>query len=245
MKQEDTLSASPKRCGIIIPVYNSDIYLKELLSQIKGIQGKSSSYDLNVAVVDDGSAPPVEMRDVSGLEVEWIRHPQNRGKGAALKTGFNHFLNEDVDPIISMDGDLQHPTKFIPEFLQMYQTGNFDVIIGSRKRNPKIMPFHRIVSNTLTSLIISALIRQWVPDSQCGYRLYSREVIETIQPEENRFHLESEMLIRSGWKNYRIGHVSIPTIYNEAPSAIRNVSDTLNFISLIFRLLKERIISNV
>jgi polyprenyl-phospho-N-acetylgalactosaminyl synthase len=245
MEHNDTSSGSAKRCGIVIPVYNSDTYLEELLNQIKEIQGKSSSHELDVAVVDDGSNPPLAMQNFPGLEVEWIRHAQNRGKGAALKTGFSHFLAQGVNPIITMDGDLQHPPVFIPEFLHKYETGDFEIIIGSRKRNPRIMPLHRIISNTLTSIIISALIRQWVQDSQCGYRLYSREVVRTIHPEESRFHFESEMLIRSGWKNFKIGWIPIPTIYNQAPSAIRNFSDTVNFITLIFKLMKERLISNV
>lgn len=245
MRRNDTSSASPKRCGIVIPVYNSDIYLKELLNQINGIQKKLSPHKLSVAIVDDGSNPPVAKQKIPALAIEWIRHSQNRGKGAALKTGFSYFLNKDVDPIITMDGDLQHPPEFIPQFLQKHETGNFDVIVGSRRKNSKVMPFHRIISNTLTSLIISALIGQWVPDSQCGYRLYSRKVIEGIQADENRFHLESEMLIRCGWKNIRIGHVPIPTIYNRAPSAIRNVSDTFNFITLILKLVRKRITGNV
>lgn len=245
MKPNDTSSASLKRCGIIIPIYNSDIYLNELLDQIKEIRGKLGSHELKVAVVDDGSYPPVAKQNIPGLDVEWIRHSQNKGKGAALKTGFGYFLTRDHDPVITMDGDLQHPPEFIPEFLQKYETGEFKVIIGGRKRTPKVMPLHRIISNTLTSLIISALIRRWVPDSQCGYRLYSREVIETIQPQESRFHLESEMLIKCGWKHFKIGWITLPTIYNQAPSAISNFSDTMNFIILIFRLVKERLTGNV
>lgn len=245
MERNNTSFASPKRSGIIIPIYNSDLYLKELLNQVKKIQRELSSHQLNVAVVDDGSSPPIAHQNIPGFEVEWIRHAQNKGKGGALKTGFDYFLAQDVDPIITMDGDLQHPPEFIPEFLQKYQMGNCDVVVGSRKKNPKIMPFHRIISNTLTSLIISALIRQWVPDSQCGYRLYSREVIETIQPRESRFHLESEMLIKCGWKHFKIGCINIPTIYNQAPSAISNFSDTMNFIILILRLVKERLTGNV
>jgi len=245
MKKKDTLSSSPKRCGITIPVYNSDIYLKELLDQINEIQKKTSPYKISVLIVDDGSNPPIAKQNITGLSIEWIRHSENMGKGAALKSGFNHFLNQDINPIMTMDSDLQHPPAFIPEFLQKYDTGKFDVIVGSRKRNPKVMPIHRIVSNALTSFIISVLIGQSVPDSQCGYRLYSRGVIENVQLGENRFHLESEMLIKCGWKKYKIGFVAIPTIYNQAPSAIRNFSDTLNFITLIFKLLKERIIGNV
>jgi hypothetical protein len=119
------------------------------------------------------------------------------------------------------------------------------VIVGSRKKNPRVMPVHRIISNTLTSLIISALIGQFVRDSQCGFRLYDREVIENVKLSENRFHLESEMLIKCGWQKYKISYIPFPTIYNEAPSAIRNFSDTINFITLIFRMIKERFAGNV
>ncbi|NIS46630.1 glycosyltransferase, partial [Candidatus Saccharibacteria bacterium] len=89
---------SPKKCGIIIPVYNSDTFLKELLNQIKNIQKKSSPYKLSIIIVDDGSNPPIAKQTIPGLPIEWIRHPQNQGKGAALKTGFNYFLNQDIDP---------------------------------------------------------------------------------------------------------------------------------------------------
>lgn len=245
MKQKEILSSHSKRCGIIIPVYNSDIYLKELLNQINEIRGKSSPYELSILIVDDGSNPPIPRQNIPDLSIEWIRHSQNQGKGAALKSGFAHFLKQQVNPILTMDSDLQHPPEFIPEFLEQYDTGEIDVIVGSRKKNPKVMPIHRIISNTLTSFIISILIGQSVTDSQCGFRLYSRDVIENVHLSETRFHLESEMLIKCGWKNYRIGYIPIPTIYNQAPSAIRNVSDTLNFITLIFKLLKERIIGNV
>lgn len=245
MNTKATLSSFSQKCGIIIPVYNSAIYLKELLNQINETQKKFSSCELTIVIVDDGSNPPIDNQNIQGLSIEWIRHPQNQGKGAALKSGFNHFLKQDINPIMTMDSDLQHPPKFIPVFLKKYETGKFDVIIGSRKKDSKVMPFHRIISNTLTSFIISILIGQPMPDSQCGFRLFSREVIESVQLSENRFHLESEMLIKCGWKHYRIDYVPIPTIYNQAPSAIRNVSDTLNFMTLILKLLKERMIGNV
>lgn len=228
------------RCGIIIPIYNSDIYLKGLLNRIAAIQKQLSPYHFSVLVIDDGSNPPIAEMRIPGLAMEWIRHSENRGKGAALKTGFDLCLKSGFDPIFTIDADLQHPPEFIPQFLRQYETGRYDVLVGSRSRNPRVMPLHRIVSNTLTSLVISLLIGQLVADSQCGFRLYSRHVVESIQPDEDRFHLESEMLIRCGMRRYKIGFVSIPTIYNEAPSAIRNAPDTLNFIAVIFRLIKER-----
>lgn len=246
MNQKKSFSSQPKSCGIIIPVYNSDNYLNELLQKIHEIQCDLDEWDLRVLIVDDGSNPEIEKRKIQGLQIDWMKHEQNQGKGAALKTGFQFFLSHpNINPIMTMDGDLQHPPEFIPEFLKKYESEDAMVIVGSRKKNPQVMPFHRIISNTLTSLIISALIGQFVHDSQCGFRLYDREVIENVNLSENRFHLESEMLIKCGWQKYKIGYIPIPTIYNEAPSAIRNFSDTMNFITLIIRMIKERLVGNV
>ena len=246
MNQKKSFSPQPKSCGIIIPVYNSDSYLDELFQRIQKILKDLNDWVFKIVVIDDGSNPPIVNKDIPGMEIEWIRHGQNEGKGAALKTGFRYFLSvPNIDPFITLDGDMQHPPELIPEFLKKYQSNNAKVIIGSRKKNPKVMPFHRIISNMLTSLIISLLIGQFVKDSQCGFRLYSREVIEKIKLSENRFHLESEMIIKTGWQNYKINYIPIPTIYNEAPSAIRNFSDTINFITLIIRLIKERLVGSV
>jgi hypothetical protein len=163
-----------------------------------------------------------------------------------LQRGFACFLErKEMQAVITLDSDWQHPPEYIPAFLREFEKGKGDVIVGCRKRDPEVMPFHRILSNLLTTAIISAMIGQKVGDSQCGFRLYSRRVLENISPRETRFHLESEFLIRSGWKTFRIACVAIPTIYNDAPSAIRNIPDTLNFISLIFRLLIERMRGHV
>lgn len=235
-----------QNCGIIIPVYNSPQHLRELLERINEVQSKAIVWQFSVLIVDDGSQPPLPQYAISGLNIEHIRHEQNKGKGAALRWGFAHFLRrKEIQAVLTIDADLQHPPEYIPKFLRAFEDGVGDIIVGSRQRDLKVMPFHRILSNTLTTLIISAMISQNVSDSQCGFRLYSRRALENVWVSETRFHLESEFLIRSGWKKLRIGGVAIPTIYNNAPSAIRNIPDTMNFISLIFRLVKERIKGHV
>lgn len=246
MKANKYSSKNPSTCGILIPVYNSPARLPELLNRIAAAQQAESGWRFSVLIVDDGSRPPLGEFAPEGLEIRLIRHEQNRGKGAALRSGFQHFLRqEEVAAVISLDADLQHPPENIPEFLRAFERGAGDLIIGFRQRDPKVMPLHRILSNFLTSRIISGMIGQKVSDSQCGFRLYSRKVLETVVPRENRFHLESEFVIRSGWQGFQISGVAIPTIYNAAPSAIRHISDTLNFISLICKLSLERIKGHV
>lgn len=235
------LQTSPAQCGIIIPVYNSPDHLTDLLNRISLLGKDIPDWQLSLLIVDDGSTPPVaNFSDIPNLSI--LYHHSNLGKGAALKSGFSYFMdNPSISAIITLDADLQHPPEHIPDFLRAFQGNAGDIIIGSRRRDPKVMPPHRMLSNYLTSKIISFMAGQKIHDSQCGYRLYSRRALEKIQAGENRFHLESEFLIRGGWAQLTVGHVDIPTIYNGAPSAIRHLPDTLNFISLILRLSMERI----
>jgi glycosyltransferase involved in cell wall biosynthesis len=241
------LVESKKRyCGVIIPVYNSSEYLDELLKKIGKVQSILSDWQMAVLVVDDGSSPAIVHIDNSSIHYELIRHEVNKGKGAALRTGIHHYLQTiKPDAILTLDGDLQHSPELIPEFLNSIEKNEGDLIIGYRKKILGKMPLHRIISNTLTSRIISILSGQHIRDSQCGYRIFSRRVAENVMIIENRFHFESEMIIRAAWQKFKISYVPIPTIYNNAPSAIKNYSDTLNFISLIFRLILERIRENV
>lgn len=231
--------------GILIPVYNADQQLPTLLDGIASVQASTSKSFL-LHIVDDGSDPELKHYLHPALNITQSRHNENLGKGAALKSGVSELLqSKEVVAIITLDADLQHPPEFIADFIDVFEKSGADLVIGRRKRDPKIMPPHRMASNYLTSKIVSVIGGQRVDDSQCGYRLYSRRLLETVHPNENRFHLESEFVVRTAWKGYSIEPVDIPTVYNGAPSAIRHVDDTLNFIGLMGRLLKERIRGHV
>ncbi|MCB0276258.1 MAG: glycosyltransferase family 2 protein [Calditrichaeota bacterium] len=231
--------------GLLIPVFNDVPYLPELLARVAAVwQGRGER--LVVCVVDDGSRPPLGELSEARLEMVRLHHPENRGKGAALRTGFTYFLDHsDANAVITMDADLQHLPEKLPAFAETFAAGAGDLLIGYRRRQPGVMPFHRILSNSLTSLTISLMVGQLVRDSQCGFRLYSRKVLQEVRHQEDRFHFESEFVIRAGWRGFKIGHVAVPTIYNGAPSAIRNWPDTLNFIEVITRLARERISGHV
>jgi glycosyltransferase involved in cell wall biosynthesis len=229
--------------GIVIPVFNSARFLPELLAQIDRLRLDN----IAVLVIDDGSDTAVEI-PVANFQtpVKVIRHIDNFGKGAALLSGFEYFMSlPSVKAVITLDADLQHPPEKIPDFIRAFERCKGDLIVGQREREFGVMPIHRILSNWLTTSIISFLISKPAYDSQCGFRLYSRKVIERIRPAEKRFHMESEMLIRSGWAGFKIASIKIPTIYNGAPSAINNFSDTTAFVSLIFKMAFKRLRGNV
>jgi glycosyltransferase involved in cell wall biosynthesis len=230
--------------GVIIPAYNPDpSLLQELIERLQ----KVSNLDLlQILILDDGSNPPVRTPTPLNSNVKLYRHDENQGKGAALRAGFQYYFEEQgFDLVLTIDADLQHPPEKIPDFIQAYREGQGGIIMGYRKRKPAVMPLARILSNTLTSLIISVMTAQLVRDSQCGFRLIDKNALANMRLKEVGFHLESEILILAGRKGIRFGFVEIPTIYQHEKSSIKNLRDTLTFILLIVRILKDWIFGYV
>ncbi|NOX38514.1 MAG: glycosyltransferase family 2 protein [Calditrichaeota bacterium] len=227
--------------GVIIPVFNTTRFFSVLLQKLQHIQKTIHPWKMEILIVDDGSNPPVQPILFPGLLIHQLRHSRNLGKGRALKTGFHFFSGRpEVEAIITMDADLQHPPEYIPAMVRALRSSGADVVLGYRKRIPGVMPFHRILSNLLTSLIISLLVGRLIRDSQCGFRLYRKQVLYQLPMERNGFHLESELALRLGWRKVSMAFVEIPTVYQGQPSAIRNVADTLDFIFLIAKLSFQR-----
>ena len=109
------------------------------------------------------------------------------------------------------------------------------ILIGSRWRSGTKMSLDRRLSNRITSFLISIRTGQKIPDSQSGYRLIKREVLEKATTTEDRFMAETEFLLKASSNGFKIGSLHIPTIYNEEASHINKFSDTLKFISLYIR----------
>jgi len=236
----------PLRIGIIIPVYKDDGYLEPIIRQIEGLIGDQEEYRLEVLIVDDGSPSPIRKISSDRLPVTYLRFRKNQGKGSAIKAGFDYFTHkQNIEAVITLDADLQHPPALIPVLIRRYKKFKPAMVVGYRSRKIGVMPFHRIISNMTTSLIISFLTGKYVRDSQCGFRLYGSQLFKSVQVEENGFHFESEIMLHCLWKHRRVDFVSIPTIYNAGRSSINNLSDTLKFIKVVMKSLKKRITGNV
>jgi glycosyltransferase involved in cell wall biosynthesis len=173
----------------IIPAYNSANYLEKLIPGVK-------EYISDILVINDGSSDQTSQIVVQ-LGATVLSHAINLGKGAALKTGFRYALENNFDPIITLDSDGQHDPKYIHDFLRTHTETSADIIIGSRVFDKADMPWDRRFSNWATSQIISLLLKTKIEDLQCGYRLYSRKLIESLRLESDRFELETEIVIKA------------------------------------------------
>ncbi len=209
---------------IIVPVYNGERYIEKFLFQLP------SQFRNNLLFIDDGSTDETQ-KILANLGSRFIKHESNRGKGEAIQTGLSIAGEKGIENLVFMDVDLQHPPECIEQFLQFSEN---EIQIGYRV-NRKAMPLHRKLSNFLTSLFISIRANAVIKDSQCGFRAYPRLVGESVKINSQGFQYESEFLLKAVLSGKRVVHREIPVVYNDEPSQMNNVSDTLKFMLLWFR----------
>ena len=114
--------------GVIIAAFNAGETIGTVISRVA-----KHIHIENIIVVDDGSSDTTASVAAS-MGARVLNHPVNRGKGAALQTGFDFVLQTSLDAVITLDADLQHPPDFIPQFTGLYSSGKYDIIIGNRQR---------------------------------------------------------------------------------------------------------------
>lgn len=217
---------------VVIPAYNEAARLTVLLEQLK-------EKNLSVLVIDDGSRDNTSSIVEKNAQVA-LKNKRNMGKGMALKKAINHLRERDgVDYIITMDADGQHSPADIDSFLEEAARGAY-FVVGNRMHNPLGMPKIRVITNKIMSWLISKLVRQEIPDTQCGFRLIKREVLDKIDIQTNKFEIESEILIKAARENFPIKSIPIKSIYfKNQRSKIRPLRDTIRFIKFIFFLSDE------
>ncbi|MFX0170170.1 MAG: glycosyltransferase family 2 protein [Candidatus Hodarchaeota archaeon] len=216
----------------IIPAYQESRAINRVVTL-------AQKYCNRVIVVDDGSTDGTgKIAQEGGATV--LTHPSNKGKGAALRTGFEYALKQNFDVIVTIDGDLQHNPHSIPRFLNKIQD-DYDIVVGSRySTQSEEMPFIRKLSNLLTTQALRLFFKIPVTDSQSGYRAFKKSVLELIPIRDDGFSAETEILIDAQRAGFRIGEVPIATNYGDEESKIRARRDTLRWIKTFTRNLFYR-----
>ncbi|MFA5093178.1 MAG: glycosyltransferase family 2 protein [Candidatus Omnitrophota bacterium] len=213
------------RACVVIPTYNESKAIAELVAQIKKL-------NLEVIIVDDGSSDDtVKIALASGVKI--LRNENNCGKGVALIKGYNFALAQGFDAVISMDGDGQHSADDLLVFIKKAENSKSAVIVGNRMSATKAMPWLRIITNRFMSGLISLITKQYVPDTQCGFRLIKKEVLEKMNLSTANYEIESEVLIKAARLGFQIESIPIKTIYSGQKSQINPLVDTLRFLRFI------------
>lgn len=215
---------------VILPAYNAGRFLGKVIDDIVALHP-----DFIPLVIDDGSSDnTAEVAELHNARL--IKHPVNKGKGAALITGFDFVASNNIDWAFTMDSDGQHLPEELHRFVQSAAENNYDVVIGTRMDDNQNMPWLRKVTNIFTSWVVSSVSGANIPDSQNGYRLFKATSLENLVLESTNFDLESEILVKLAWSGASIGSVPITTVYGNEISSINKTRDTFRFFRLMGKL---------
>ena len=213
-----------KICALI-PVHNESKAIGKVIDLIK-------KKNLDVVVVNDGSTDGSgDIAKKRGAIV--LTNKPRQGKGFSLRQGFLYAVDNKYDGVITLDGDGQHSVDDIDGFLNV--KADVGIVVGNRMHNLEGMPWIRIVTNRFMSNLISWACKQKIPDTQCGYRYISCDVLKSITLSCNDFEMETELLIEASKKGFKIDAAPIKTIYSDEESKINPFIDTFRFFSYFLK----------
>ncbi len=215
-----------KEIYAVIAAYNEEKTIAEVIK-------KTKQYCKNIIVVDDGSKDDTFIK-AKNKDVIVLRHIVNMGKGAALKTGCDYALSKGAKIIITLDADLQHDPREIPNFLKALK--DVDIVFGYRKLD-KNMPLVLRAGNWFINKTTRFLFGINLRDTQCGYRAFTAGAYKKIRWKALDYSLESEMIANTGKNHLKYKEIPIQTIYSD----IYKGTTVIDGIRIVINLLIWRL----
>ena len=221
-----------RQCAAVIPCFNEAAAIAKVVTAVRRQLP-------NVFVVDDGSTDgTAKLAAAAGAEI--IRHPNNKGKGAALRIGLQHARDHGLAWALTMDGDGQHAPEDIPAFFACAERTGASLVIGDRLHRPAAMPWLRRQVNRWMTWRLAQFVRVPLADSQCGFRLIHLEAASRVQLVSNHFEIESEQLVAFVAAGCRVEFVPVQVIYKSHPSKIHPLVDSWRWFRWWFAQRRKR-----
>ena len=195
------------RLSVVIPCFNEMATLEQVVAAVRAVEPS----DKEIILVDDGSsdgtADLIRSKLVDQVD-RVIFHDQNRGKGAALRSGFAVATG---DVVIVQDADLEYDPREFVKLMRPIEEGRADVVFGSRfsgGESHRVLYFWHSVVNRLLTTLSNMLTDLNLTDMEVCYKLFRREILEQVTIEEDRFGFEPEItakVARLGCRIYEVG----------------------------------------
>jgi len=190
------------RVSFLIPAYNEEATIGEVLDRIAGLE-----LDSQVVVVDDGSSD--RTGEIAAARGATVVRQANAGKGAALRAGIPYL---DGDVAVIQDADMEYDPVEVPELIEPILRGVADVVYGSRLRGGKPQRaylFWHLVGNRFLSLLTNVLYNTTLSDMETGYKAFRADILRSLDLRENRFGVEPEITAKICRRKLRIYELPI------------------------------------
>jgi glycosyltransferase involved in cell wall biosynthesis len=200
------------RLLIAIPVFNEQKYLGRVLDKVR-------QFHPDILVVDDGSTDDTPKILSARRDVAVIRHEGNLGYGQSLIDAFEYAKRQAFDWIITMDCDEQHEPEMIPEFIRHIQTGNWDVISGSRYLAPSceddLPPEDRRSINGEVTRVLNGMFGLGLTDAFCGYKAHRVCAMRRLELDVTGYAFPMQFWPQVWRHGLRLTEVPVRLIYND------------------------------
>jgi len=191
---------------VIVPTYNNQKTLQKVLDAVL-------DFTENVIVVNDGSTDETFNILQQYSHLTQIHHPENLGKGRALRNGFRKAIEMNFEYAITIDSDGQHFAADIPNFIEAIQKEPNSLLIGSRNMTTENVPKKSSFGNKFSNFWFKFETGIQLEDTQSGFRLYPLRLIPK-QFYTNKFEFEIEVIVRAAWKGIVVKNIPIQILYD-------------------------------
>ncbi len=225
------------RFAVVIPTYNHG-------GRVAEVAKESLKLNLPVFVVDDGSTDTTDAVISEIQDVCLLRHPENRGKGAAILTGFAQ-ASKVADWVITIDADGQHNPKDALKMIQSIPENDRLIVVGMRRgMEGKSVPWTSRFGRKFSNFWVWISGGPAMKDSQSGFRIYPIPEAMNLNVLSRRFQFEVEILVKAQWKKMRVLEVPVGVNYGQGAERISHFRPMVDFLrnsSTFARLIIQRI----
>jgi len=193
---------------VIIPTYNNNKTLKRVIDGVL-------NYTNRIIVVDDGSTDQTADILKNYPNLTQIQFSKNKGKGAALREGFNKALSIGFDYAITIDSDGQHYPNDISVFIDALKKDKNTILIGSRNMTHETIPKGSSFGNKFSNFWFWAETSTKLTDTQSGFRLYPLKPLSDIKFYTTKFEFEIEVIVKAAWRKVAVKNIPIKVLYDE------------------------------